>query len=212
LSILFPPGKFSSPYGRPTAPPQIDGTDPDGVPVCSARLRPSWDRALSVPRGWRCSHDRTVSPVAACRLAAADPFHPGIQPVPGSLANEASARVQGCSPVQPSPHLWPPRRSGRPLSFPLSFTPHGYPRRMSGRGQVLSTDPSYAFDISRTSSNVTTHHVRPHVATPPPSTASPPSSVQDSDRKADQAQRQASGETATSSIRRDYTYATSCRT
>jgi len=81
-------------------------------------------------------------------------------------------KPQGCSPVQPSPHLWPPRRSRRPLGFPLSFTPHGYPRRMSGRGQILSTDPSYVFDISRTSSNVTTHHVRPHVATPPPNTAS----------------------------------------
>jgi hypothetical protein len=43
-------------------------------------------------------------------------------PAPEFDNDEASARGHGCSPVQPSPRLWPRTERG-PLDLPLSFTP-----------------------------------------------------------------------------------------
>jgi hypothetical protein len=49
---------FRPPYGRPTAPPPATRTRTGFTR--SARARPGWDRASSVPRGRRCQRDRSV--------------------------------------------------------------------------------------------------------------------------------------------------------
>ena len=73
---------------------------------CSARGRPGWVWVASVLRGRRCSRDRSV--VLGRRLPplnSAVPATPVSSPVPGSDNDEVSARIHGCSPVQPSPRL-----------------------------------------------------------------------------------------------------------
>ncbi len=49
----------------------------------SARVRPRPGRALSLPRGQRCSPAVGASAAAACRLSAAGPCHPGETTQPG---------------------------------------------------------------------------------------------------------------------------------
>jgi len=49
----------------------------------SARMRPGPGRALSLPRGQRCSPAIGASAAAACRLSAAGPCHPGETTQPG---------------------------------------------------------------------------------------------------------------------------------
>jgi hypothetical protein len=64
------------------------------------------DRVSSVPRERRCSRDRSV--VLGRRLPPLNgvvPATPVILPVPGFPNNEASSRIHGCSPAQPSPRL-----------------------------------------------------------------------------------------------------------
>jgi hypothetical protein len=73
---------------------------------CFARGRPDWVWVSSVPRGRRCSRDRSV--VLGRRLPPLNgvvPATPVILPVPGFPTNEASSRIHGCSPAQPSPRL-----------------------------------------------------------------------------------------------------------
>ena len=48
----------------------------------SARVRPRPGRALSVPRGQRCSPGHAPSAAAACRISTAGPCHPATQPSP----------------------------------------------------------------------------------------------------------------------------------
>jgi hypothetical protein len=63
-------------------------------------------RVPSVLRGRRCSHDRSV--VLGRRLPPLNGTVPEtlvFLPAPEFDNDEASARVHGCSPVQPSPRL-----------------------------------------------------------------------------------------------------------
>jgi hypothetical protein len=128
-------------------------------------MRPSWDGRPLYPGG---SGVHTTVPrptAAACRFPAASPCHPGTAIRPGSSSNEASSRVHRCSPVQPSPHLWP-RADTRALGLSLKLrTPASKTRRRTSRwGQVLNTDQKSRPRHHRTSTNGLTHHVRPHVA------------------------------------------------
>ena len=90
----------------------------------SARVRPGPGRALSVPRGQRCSpaalHPRP--PPAASQRPV--PATPATQPSPECELDEASARVSWQSPYAgPSPHLWPPWLEQRPSGFSVSSAP-----------------------------------------------------------------------------------------
>src|SRR5213078_75157 len=72
----FPAQGFRPPYGRPTTPPAAARTQ-TRFP-CSARVRPSWLRVPSLPRGQRCPHSRQFSrppPAASQRPAPVIPDH-----------------------------------------------------------------------------------------------------------------------------------------
>ena len=104
---------------------------------CSARVRPGWLRVPSLPRGRRCPHGRSFSPAAACRIATASPYHPGPQPAPGRISDEASARVHCHSPHTSLPLACDPGRNGILGLSPELRTPPGKTRRRtSGRGQA----------------------------------------------------------------------------
>ena len=90
LVILFPPGGLSSPYGRPTDPHK--GPDLDGVSAFRTHeLRPGW--AYPLPRGPRCSSDRSRSPASARRILSGQSLHPATTiHLCGALLDEASTR------------------------------------------------------------------------------------------------------------------------
>jgi hypothetical protein len=73
---------------------------------CFARGRPGWVGVSSVLRERRCSHDR--SGVLGHRLPPLNGAVPAtlvLLPAPRFDNDEASARIHGCSPLQPSPRL-----------------------------------------------------------------------------------------------------------
>jgi hypothetical protein len=160
----LPARGFRPPYGRPTAPPPAARTRARFP--CSARVRPGWLRVPSLPRGRRCPHDRMFSPAAACRLSTAGPCHPVLQPAPGRISDEASARVHCHSPHTSLPLACGPGRNGGLGLFPELRTPPGRTRqRTSGRGQAR-TLPGLRPWHQPASFDVLTHNVRPHVARP----------------------------------------------
>jgi hypothetical protein len=128
------------PYGRPTTPPAAARTR-TGFP-CSARVRPGWLRVPSLPRGRRCPHGRMISPAAACRIATASPYHPGPQPAPGCISDEASARVHCHSPHTSLPLTCDPGRNGI-LGLSLSFAPH---RARPGNARQGGDRPGHCLD------------------------------------------------------------------
>ena len=131
---------------------------------CSARVRPGWLRVPSLPRGRRCPHGRSFSPAAACRIATASPYHPGPQPAPGRISDEASARVHCHSPHTSRPLACDPGRNGILGLSPELRTPPGKTRRRtSGRGQAR-TLPGLRRWHQPASFDVLTHHVQPPVA------------------------------------------------
>ena len=81
--------------------------DPDGVSMFRTReTRPGW--APSISRGQRCSRDRPEVGGRRLPLPSGQPLSPpSCHPPRGARINGTSARVHWCSPVQPSPHLWP---------------------------------------------------------------------------------------------------------
>ena len=90
---------------------------------CSTRLRPSWDRAPSVPRGWRCSHDRCC--VSDRRLPPLNgrPLSPRHTTRPGELLTR---HQQGFKSVRPSSlplTCGPPDGAGDPWASPELHTP-----------------------------------------------------------------------------------------
>jgi hypothetical protein len=118
----------------------------------------------SLPRGRRCPHGRLISPAAACRIATASPYHPGPQPAPGRISDEASARVHCHSPHTSLPLACDPGRNGVLGLFPELCTQPGRTRqRTSGRGQAW-TLPGLRPWHQPASFDVLTHNVRPHVA------------------------------------------------
>jgi hypothetical protein len=90
----------------------------------SACVRPEPGRALSLPRGRRCSQAIESSVAAACRLPTAGPCHPGTASQPGMLILrgiiESSLVVAPPAlPLACGHHGW----GRRPLDFPVSFAP-----------------------------------------------------------------------------------------
>ena len=155
---------FRPSYDRPTA-PQAARTRA-GFP-CSARVRPGWLKVPSLPRGRRCPHGRSISPAAACRISTASPCHPGLQPAPGRISDEASARVHCYSPHTSLPLTCDPGRNGILGLFPELRTPPGRTRqRTSGRGQAR-TLPGLRPWHQPASFDVLTRYVRQRVATCP---------------------------------------------
>ena len=131
---------------------------------CFARVRPGWLKVPSLPRGRRCPHGRSFSPAAACRISTASPCHPGLQPAPGRISDEASARVHCHSPHTSLPLACDPGRNGiLGLSPELRTQPGRTRQRTSGRGQAR-TLPGLRLWHQPASFDVLTHNVRPHVA------------------------------------------------
>ena len=69
-----------------TAHTRAYAADPGRV-TRSTRVRPGPGRALSVPRGRRCSLAIPESVAAACRLTTAGPYHPSTASQPGVFAS-----------------------------------------------------------------------------------------------------------------------------
>jgi hypothetical protein len=106
LGHPVPPREFGPPYGRLTTSPRLRGeADPGEVSMFrTPETRLGW--VSSVLRGRRCSRDRSV--VLGRRLPplhGAVPATPVVLPVPRFDNDEASARLHGHSPGQPSPRL-----------------------------------------------------------------------------------------------------------
>ncbi len=161
LGASCPARGFRPSYDRPTAP---QATRTRARFPCSARVRPGWLRVPSVPRGRRCPHDPAFFPAAACRFSTASPCRPGLQPAPGRIIDEASARVHCHSPHTSLPLTCGPGRNGvLGLSPELRTQPGRTRQRTSGRGQAW-TLPGLRPWHQPASFDVLTHNVRPHVA------------------------------------------------
>jgi hypothetical protein len=119
--------------------------------------------ALCTP-GAAVSTRPVVLPAAACRISTASPCRPGLQPAPGRIIDEASARVHCHSPHTSLPLTCDPGRNGVLGLFPeLRTRPGGTRQRTSGRGQAR-TLPGLRPWHQPASFDVLTHNVRPHVA------------------------------------------------
>jgi hypothetical protein len=112
LGILYPPGTWAFvTSGLP--PPPAGVTDPDGVSMFHTHETRLGLGALYTP-GTNGVHTAALDPwPPSAAFQRPGPYHPGAQPVPGCVANEASARVHWHSPhAQPSPGLWTPDGAG----------------------------------------------------------------------------------------------------
>ena len=128
--------------------------DPDGVSMFRTReTRPGW--APSISRGQRCSRDRPEAGGRRLPLPSGQPLSPrSCHPPRGARINRTSARVHRCSPVQPSPHLWPRDGTGALRLSPEAPHPCGQDPQTHAQGG----------DRSRT---LTRSHV-PGITRPPP--------------------------------------------
>ena len=115
-----PPRGFRPSYDRPTAPP-AGGADPSGVSMFRTRETRLAQGALCTP-GAAVPTRPVVLPAAACRISTASPCRPGLQPAPGRIIDEASARVHCHSPHTSLPLACDPGRNGV-LGLSLSFAP-----------------------------------------------------------------------------------------
>ena len=132
---------------------------------CSARVRPGWLRVPSVPRGRRCPHDRSYSrpPPAASQRPV--PAAPVLQPAPGRIIDEASARVHCHSPHTSLPLACDPRTERGSSGFSLSSAPsRAGPGNARQGGDRPRTLPGLRPWHQPASFDVLTHNVRPHVA------------------------------------------------
>jgi hypothetical protein len=108
---------FRPSYDRPTTPPPAARTRA-GFPR-SARMRPGWDRASSVPRGRRCRHDRVWCPIAACRFATARPCHPDLAFRPRMCLSRGISKDSLVFATSSLPlTCGPPDGAGGPWAFP----------------------------------------------------------------------------------------------
>lgn len=122
---------FRPSYDRPTAPPPAARTRA-GFPR-SARMRPGWVRASSVPRGRRCRRDRVWCPIAACRFATARPCHPDVALRPGMCLSRGISKdsLVFARPAFPSPVASQTERAALGLSPELPTSRHRMPGRRS---------------------------------------------------------------------------------
>ena len=156
-----PPGA-SAPLTICLPPRHLAARTRAGFP-CSARVRPGWLRVPSVPRGGGV-HTTGVLPGRRLPLLNGQPCRPGLQPAPGRIIDEASARVQCHSPHTSLPLTCAPGRNGTlGLSPELRTQPGRTQQRTSGRGQAW-TLPGLRLWHQPASFDVLTHNVRPHVA------------------------------------------------
>jgi hypothetical protein len=160
LGASCPARGFRPSYDRPTA-PQAARTR-TGFP-CSARVRPGWLRVPSVPRGGG-ARTTGILPGRRLPLLNGQPCRPGLQPAPGRIIDEASARVHCHSPHTSLPLACDPGRNGiLGLSPELRTRPGRTRQRTSGRGQAW-TLPGLRLWHQPASFDALTHNVRPHVA------------------------------------------------
>jgi hypothetical protein len=160
LGASCPARGFRPSYDRPTA-PQAARTRA-GFP-CSARVRPGWLRVPSVPRDGG-ARTTGVLPGRRLPLLNGQPCRPGLQPAPGRIIDEASARVHCHSPHTSLPLTCDPGRNRvLGLSPELRTQPGRTRQRTSGRGQAW-TLPGLRPWHQPASFDVLTHNVRPHVA------------------------------------------------
>jgi len=139
------------------------GADPSGFSMFRTRETRLAQGALCTP-GAAVSTRPVVLPAAACRIATASPCRPGLQPAPGRIIDEASARVHCHSPHTSLPLTCNPGRNGVLGLYPELRTQPGRTRqRTSGRGQAR-TLPGLRPWHQPASFDVLTHNVRPHVA------------------------------------------------
>jgi hypothetical protein len=133
LGASCPARGFRPSYDRPTA-PQAARTRA-GFP-CSARVRPGWLGLPSVLRGGG-AHTTGIRPGRRLPLLNGQPCRPGLQPAPGRIIGEASARVHCHSPHTSLPLTCDPGRNGvLGLSPELRTQPGRTRQRTSGRGQA----------------------------------------------------------------------------
>ena len=145
-----PAAEFRSPHGRPTKQP---APGPDGISTFrTSESRPDW--VPSLPRGQRCSHDRSdPSGRRSPPLPGARPYHPGPHPISGAVNYEASSRVYSRSPARPSPSPGDPLDGSGALGlFPGLRTPTGRTcGARQGGGRASSTRPELHDRHRRTS-------------------------------------------------------------
>jgi hypothetical protein len=112
--------------------------------------------APSIPRGQRCSHDRPEVGSRRLPLPSGQPLSPrSCHPPRGARINGTSARVHWCSPVQPSPHLWPRDGTGALGLSPEAPHPCGQDPQahVQGGDRSLNTDPKSRPRHHRTSTD-----------------------------------------------------------
>jgi hypothetical protein len=163
--------RFLGILSRPGIPPLLrsayrtasSGADPSGVSMFRTRETRLAQGALCTP-GAAVPTRPVVLPAAACRISTASPCRPGLQPAPGRIIDEASAKVHCRSPHTSLPLACDPGRNGVLGLFPELRTQPGRTRqRTSGRGQAR-TLPGLRPWHQPASFDVLTHNVRPHVA------------------------------------------------
>ena len=112
LGILYPPGTWAFvTSGLP--PPRIGVADPDGVSMFRTHETRLGLGALSTPGTMVSTRPRSILGRHLPPSNGPAPIIPALNPVPGCMANEASARVHWHSPhAQPSPGLWTPDGAG----------------------------------------------------------------------------------------------------
>jgi hypothetical protein len=86
----FPPPLLSA-YRTRTALAVPSRTHDAGLPR-STRVRPGPGRALSIPRGQRCSSTIEGSVAVACRFSTASPCHPGTTTQPGMFRSRGISK------------------------------------------------------------------------------------------------------------------------
>ena len=162
--------RFLGILSRPGIPPLLrsayraaSGADPSGVSMFRTRETRLAQGALCTP-GAAVSTRPEFLPAAACRISTACPCRPGLQPAPGRIIDEASARVHCHSPHTSLPLTCNPGRNGvLGLSPELRTQPDRTRQRTSGREQAW-TLPGLRPWHQPASFDVLTHNVRPHVA------------------------------------------------
>ena len=163
--------RFLGILSRPGIPPLLrsayraaDGADPSGVSM-SARVRHSWGRVPSLPRGQRCLPRPGAIP------GRRTPPHSGRSLSPRCCFSSRGVPITGhqqgftdVHPSQPFPHLCSPDGTGN-LGLTLSSAPgRAGPNRARQGGNEPQALPGVTSSAPLTSFNALTHRERPHVA------------------------------------------------
>ncbi len=135
--IRFPPGDWASlTVGLPGHRP-----DPDGVTTFHTHeTRPGW--VPPVPRGRRCSPDRSALSGRRLPLHSGQSLHPATAShLAGPSDHEASTEVHAIHPSGLPPRLWPPDGTGALGLRPRASHPAVTGDARQGRGQAIEHKP-----------------------------------------------------------------------